>query len=294
MGHHHHHHHNQNLKVAFFLNLSFTIIEIIGGILTNSMAIFSDALHDLGDTLGIGLSIYFEKISEKGSDKHYSYGYRRFSVISALINSMILLLGSAFIVYESIPRILEPQQVDAEGMLYLAILGVSVNGIAVWKIKKGNKGNSINQRAIMLHLMEDVLGWVAVLLGSIVMYFWDFPIIDPILSLLISIYILWNVAKNIKQVANIILQAIPKNINIDKLKEQITGLNNVSSLHDLHFWSMDGEYNIASMHVVVLSNTTQNDVVELKKIIRNISKRHNIEHPTIEIEYQDEECNLCN
>ena len=153
MGHHHHHHHNDNLKVAFFLNLSFTIVEIIGGVLTNSMAIFSDALHDLGDTLGIGLSIYFEKISEKGSDKHYSYGYRRFSVISALINSMILLLGSAFIVYESVPRLIEPQKVDAEGMFYLAILGIFVNGIAVWKIKKGSKGKVmkiINEQYILV------------------------------------------------------------------------------------------------------------------------------------------------
>ena len=292
MGHHHHHHHNDNLKVAFFLNLSFTIVEIIGGILTNSMAIFSDALHDLGDTLGIGLSIYFEKISEKGSDKRYSYGYRRFSVISALINSMILLLGSAFIVYESVPRLMNPQKVDAEGMFYLAILGVFVNGIAVWKIKKGSKGKSINERAIMLHLLEDVLGWVAVLVGSVIMYFWDVPIIDPILSLMISVYILWNVAKNINQVANIILQAFPKNIDIDKLKEKITGLKNVLSIHDLHFWSMDGEYNIASMHVVIHLDATQEDVVELKKIIRNITKRYNIQHPTIEIEYQNEECSL--
>lgn len=294
MGHHHHHHPNENLKIAFFLNLSFTVVEIIGGIMTNSMAIFSDALHDLGDTLGIGLSIYFEKISEKGSDKHYSYGYRRFSVISALINSMILLLGSAFIVYESIPRILEPQEVNAEGMVYLALLGVFVNGMAVWKIKKGSKGKSINERAIMLHLMEDVLGWVAVLVGSIIMFFWHVPIIDPILSLLISVYILWNVAKNIKQVANIILQAIPKDIDIDGLKNKITGLKHVSSIHDLHFWSMDGEYNIASMHVVVQSEATQSDLVELKKTIRNVSKRYNIQHPTIEIEYQDEDCHLCN
>lgn len=193
-GHHHHHHHSTgNIKVAFFLNLGFAIIEIIGGLFTNSLAILSDALHDLGDSLSLGLAWYFQKYSEKERDQKYTYGYQRFSLLGAYINTIILIIGSIFIIQKSVTRILHPEEVEALGMILLAILGILVNAAAVLKLQKGT---SLNEKVVTLHLMEDILGWVVVLLGSILMYFIYLPIIDPILSLGISIYILYNAFKN--------------------------------------------------------------------------------------------------
>ena len=187
---HHHHHDTENISTAFFLNLAFTIIEIIGGLMTNSVSIMSDALHDLGDSLSLGLAWYFQKVAKKGRDKTFSYGYKRFSVLGAMINAIVLVIGSVFILQESIPRLWQPETPNAQGMFWLAILGILVNGAAVLKLKKGT---SLNEKVISLHLLEDVLGWAAVLIGSVLMYFFDLPIIDPLLSIGIAFFILTNV-----------------------------------------------------------------------------------------------------
>ena len=183
--HHGHHHHGdvKNLGIAFILNVCFTIIEIVGGILTNSVAILSDALHDLGDSLSLGLAWYFQRLSEKGRDRNFSYGYKRFSVLGALITSVVLVIGSVIIIYSAVSRLQHPQISNGLGMLGLAVLGILVNGAAVVRLKGSS---SVNSRAVMLHLMEDVLGWVAVLIGSLFIYFFDWQIIDPILSLMIA------------------------------------------------------------------------------------------------------------
>ena len=192
--HNHSHNHSEgNIKIAFFLNLGFTIVEIIGGLYTNSLAILSDALHDLGDSLSLGLSWYFQRLSKKGSTKKFSYGYKRFSLLGAIINSIVLVVGSIFILSKAIPELFNPEETNAQGMLYLAILGVVVNGAAVFKLRKGK---SLNEKVVSLHLLEDVLGWVAVLIGSIVMIYFDLPFVDPLLSILISIFVLYNVYRN--------------------------------------------------------------------------------------------------
>ena len=181
---HHHSHSNgtniANIKIAFFLNLFFTVFEIIGGYLTNSVAIAADALHDFGDSLSLGLSWFLEKYSLKGRSQKFSYGYRRFSLLSALINSLVLIIGSAFVLWHTIPRLFHPQSVNVKGMLLLAIGGILINGIAVLKIR--NKNNSLNEKTVSWHLLEDVLGWVAVLIISIVNSFKEIAILDPLLD----------------------------------------------------------------------------------------------------------------
>ncbi len=286
---HHHHHHSdtENIKVAFFLNLAFTIIEIVGGIMTNSVAILSDALHDLGDSLSLGLAWYFQKVSKKGPDKAYSYGYKRFSLLGALINSVILIVGSLFILREAVPRIWNPEPADAGGMIGLAILGVIVNGAAVLKLKDGT---SLNEKVVSVHLMEDVLGWVAVLIGAIVMYFFDLPIIDPILSVLIACFIFYNVFKSLQHTSKIILQGIPNNIDEQKIRVYLQGIPEIESLHNLHIWSMDGEYNILTVHIVLKENKSVNELVALKKEIRHELLHQNIHQVTIEFEVMGEEC----
>ncbi|MDY7396344.1 cation diffusion facilitator family transporter [Aureibaculum sp. 2210JD6-5] len=290
MAHQHGHHHNTgNIKVAFFLNLVFTIIEFIGGIYTNSLAIMSDALHDLGDSLSLGLSWYFQKLSNKGATKKFSYGYKRFSLLGAIINSIVLVVGSVFIIKEAIPGLVNPQQVNAKGMMWLAILGILVNGAAVFKLKQGT---SMNERVVSLHLLEDVLGWAAVLIASIVMQFWDIPILDPILSLLIAAFILFNVFKNIKETLRIILQGTPKQISVEAIRNQLKNMPEINEIHDCHVWSLDGEYNLCSLHVSLNdSSVSINDTQSIKQKIRKLlHDDFEIEHVTLELESSNEDC----
>ena len=249
--HHHDHQHGdvKNIKTAFFLNLSFTIIEFVGGILTNSVAILSDAVHDLGDSISLGLAWYFQKVAKKPRTKEFTYGYKRFSLLGAVINSVILLVGSVLIMVHAIPRLFNPQQPNVEGMLLLAVLGVVVNGLAVLRLRKGS---SINEKVVSLHLLEDVLGWLAVLVGAGIMYFVDAPFIDPLLSIAIALYILFNVYRNIRQSLHIILQGSPLEIDLSEVKQSILSIDGVGGVHDLHAWSVDGEYNVLTAHVVLV------------------------------------------
>ncbi len=291
--HHHSSYHDhreipqKNLQTAFLLNFFFTIIEIVGGFLTHSMAIMSDAVHDLGDTVAIGLSWYFEKFSLRKRDNQFSYGYRRFSLVAALMSSIVLLVGSFFIIFEAIPRIKEPAAVNGTGMLGLACLGILINGFAVLKLKTGK---SANEKVVRLHLLEDVLGWGAVLIGSILIILFDIPVIDPILSLLISGYILWNVFSNLRDIVRVFLQGIPGDINIDKVVEKMKTVPNVESVHDVHIWSLDGQYHVLSAHIVVPDDLDKERIVIMKNNIRKVIRQFDIEHETLEVGYLSESC----
>lgn len=289
--HHQHHHHEdvKNIKVAFFLNLSFTIIEFIGGILANSMAILSDAVHDLGDSFSLGLSWYFQKVAKRPRSKNFTYGYKRFSLLGAVINSVVLLVGSVLILIHAVPRLFNPQQPDVKGMLLLAVIGVIVNGAAVFRLRKGH---SINEKVVSLHLLEDVLGWAAVLVGAGIMYFVDAPFIDPLLSVGISVFILINVYRNLRQSMRIILQGSPAAMNTDEVEAAISAFNEVVGVHDLHVWSVDGEYNVLTVHVVLSCPSTPDALHALKTEIREKLHSLGIQHSTIEFETQDEDCEM--
>jgi len=289
MGHEHHHEDVKNIKVAFFLNLFFTLFEIAGGFFTNSMAILSDAVHDLGDCLSLGMAWYFQKISRKRSDNSFSYGYKRFSLLGAIINSIVLTVGSIFILTEAIPRIFHPEKTQAAGMFFLAIVGVLVNGLAFFRLKKGS---SLNEKVVSLHFLEDVLGWVAILVGAIIMYFFNVPLIDPVLSVGIAIFILFNVYKNIRQTLHIILQGIPVDIDVAELTEQLQQFKGIENVHDLHVWSVDGNYNVLTIHIVMVNSLDIQEITELKVKIRNSLKLKGIQHATIEFETRDEQCDF--
>ena len=292
MGHHHDHSHNRsegNVKVAFFLNLSFTIIEIIGGLYTNSLAILSDALHDLGDSFNLGLSWYFQKLSKKGRTKTFSYGYKRFSLLGAIINSIVLVIGSIFILTKAVPELFIPGDTNVEGMLYLSILGIVVNGAAVFKLRKGK---SLNEKVVSLHLLEDVLGWVAVLIGSIIMMYTDAPFIDPLLSVFISLFVLYNVYKNLRKSMLVILQGIPEDVSLEDIRDKLKDISEISDVHDNHVWSMDGEYNILTIHLQLDKDYKLSEQAKLKEKVRSQLKDESINHITIEFEGQDENCEL--
>jgi len=253
------------------------------------MAILSDAVHDLGDSFSLGLSWYFQKIAKRPRTKNYTYGYKRFSLLGAIINSVILVVGSVLILMNAIPRLFHPQQPDVKGMLLLAVLGVIVNGAAVLRLRKGR---SLNERVVSLHLLEDVLGWLAVLVGAGIMYFVDAPFIDPLLSIAISAFILFNVYRNIRQSLRIILQGSPDLVDVDEIEKAILKTDNVEGIHDLHVWSIDGEYNVLTMHVVLSTSLPMLQLHKLKIGIRGKLLSMGIQHSTIEFETPDEDCEM--
>lgn len=295
MSHNHSHHHHDhaptgaNIKAAIWLNSLFAVLEIAGGLYTNSVAILSDALHDLGDSVSLGLAYYFEKKSVRGRDESYSYGYKRFSLLGAFISSMILVIGCIFIITEALERLSDPEPPDARGMFLLAVVGLAVNLFAMLRLKKGD---SITERVLSLHFMEDVLGWAAVLIGSIVMMMADVPILDPILSLLIAGYILSNVYKNLKDVFKILLQGTPESVELSEIRKKILSIPEVIDTHDVHTWTMDGRYNIMTLHVVLKKDTTPEKTESIKKEIRHRMDHMNIQHMTIETETEDQTCTL--
>jgi cobalt-zinc-cadmium efflux system protein len=287
-----HNHHSKttgNIRAAFFLNLCFTVIELIGGFVTNSMAILSDALHDLGDSLSLGLSWYLEKYASKKRDAQYTHGYARFSLLSALINAVVLITGSIFILIEAIPRIFNPQQPDTDGMMWLALLGILFNGMAVARLQGSN---SMNQKMVSWHLLEDVLGWVGVLIIAVVMKFYQVPILDGLFSVLFTLFILFNVVKNLKKTLKIFLQGIPENMDVEKLLMDLQSIPNIVSSHDLRIWSMDGQQIVMTLHIVVPAQSSKPEIIQVKNLVVSTARQHGISHVTTEIEYEGEACDL--
>lgn len=288
---HHHadHSSSDNIKVAFLLNFGFTLIEIAGGLLTNSVAILSDALHDAGDSIVLGLSWYLAKVSLKTRDEKFSYGYKRFSLLAAFISSVVLLTGTFIILFEALPRLIYPETVHVNGMIGLAILGVIVNGIPVLRLQSGK---TQNERIVRLHLLEDVLGWIAVLIVSVVMLLTDWLILDPLLSITITLYIGWQAFHHLKETIAIFLQATPANFALAQLETELVRGLDIQSIHDVHLWTLDGEYNVLSLHIVVTQHLALEDIIRVKQQARGLLKQYNIHHATIEIEYEHEQCEL--
>lgn len=272
----------KNIFIAFILNLSFSIFEFIGGIFSNSVAIMSDSIHDMGDALSIGASYFLEKKSKKKPDNKYTYGYIRYSLIGSTITTTILLVGSSLVIYNAILRIINPEEINYNEMIIFAIIGVIINFIAAYFTKEGD---SLNQKSVNLHMLEDVLGWIVVLIGAIIMRFTDIWLIDSILSILVAIFIFINALKNFKLIIDVFLEKTPKNINITELKEHLLKIENIIDVHHIHVWSMDGFKNYATVHVVV-----ENLNVDIKNKIREELKEHGIDHVTIEIESKNEKC----
>ena len=276
-----------NIFVAFLLNFVFVIIEAVGGFLTNSIAILSDAIHDFGDCVAIGTAYVLERKSNKKANQKYSYGYKRYSIISALLSSAILLVGGAVVVYTSILRIINPKSIDGLGMLIIASVGVIINGFAVLRTAKSH---NINEKAISLHLLEDVLGWVVVLIGSIFVFLFDIAIIDPILSIIVTIFVVYNVIKHLVEIVGILTEKTPKNFDTAKFKADIMQIEYVYDVHHIHVWSLDGETSLATLHVTIKPNVELQNFHEIKRKIYHIGKNYNIGHLTIQLDTIDEHC----
>ena len=276
----------KNILIAFLLNLFFAILEFIGGIFTNSVAIISDSIHDLGDSLSIGISYILEKKSKKKPDETYTYGYVRYSLLGSILTTTILICSSIFVIYNAIIRLMNPVEINYNGMVIFAIIGFITNLIASYVTKDGE---SLNQKAVNIHMLEDVLGWLVVLIGAIIMKFTDIKAIDSILSILVAIFILINALKNLNEIIDIFLEKKPKNIDIDELSEHILKIKGVKDIHHIHIRSIDGFNNYLTMHVVVDKYDSK-----IKHEIKEELHEHNIIHSTIEFEEKDEQCESIN
>lgn len=277
----HSHDGRKNIRTALFLNIGFTIIELIGGILTNSLAILSDALHDFGDTIVLSLAWFAEKKSEQGPDEKRTYGYARLSVFSALASGAVLIGGSLFIISQAIPRLFSPEPVHAPGMMALAVVGIVFNTIGALRLKKGE---GVNEKVLSWHLFEDVLGWTAVLIGGALIYFFDLPILDPIITIGFTLFILWGVIRSMGEVSNILLEGVPERIHLQALKSDIRNIEGVEGLHDVHVWSLEGKTNVLSGHIIIKPQSVDDGRSIQQKVKMMLKEKHDIEHATLEIE----------
>lgn len=278
---------SQRMGWAFLLNLSFSIIEFIGGWLTNSTAIMADAVHDLGDSLSIGSGWLLDRLGNRKPDSQFTYGYRRLSLVGALVNGLVLISGSIWVISEALPRLLDPVMPHTEGMIALAVLGVTVNSFAAYKLKAGK---TLNEKILNWHLMEDVFGWLAVLLVALVMPIVDMPILDPLLSVGFTLFILINVVKTVLKTGRLFIQATPSANTVDTITQSLLSLDKVESVHHLHLWSLDGEQHVLTAHIRAYPLDSLEDYSRLKETIHTALSSEDIAHTTIEIELSDERC----
>ncbi len=273
---------DKKILIAFILNLSFSVFEVIGGVYTGSVAILSDALHDMGDAASIGIAYFLEGKSKRQPDSRYTYGYGRYSVLGGFITTAILLFGSLAVVAGAVRRIINPAEINYNGMIILAVLGVIINLIAA---RVTHSGDSVNQKAVNLHMLEDVLGWMVILVGAVIMRFTDFSLIDPIMSIGVAIFILISALKNLKEIADIFLEKSPEETDADELKTHLTALEGVKDVHHIHLWTISGKGTYATMHIVC-----QGDFSSVKAKVREELREHGIVHAALETENENEHC----
>ena len=264
--------------LAFFLNLSFAIVEFIAGGIFGSSAVLADSVHDLGDALAIGFSAFLETISNREEDNHYTLGYKRFSLLGAMVTAVILMTGSGMVILENLVKLFHPQPVNEEGLLWLGIIAISVNVLASLVIRKGQ---TKNESILSLHFLGDTLGWVAVILMAVVLRFTDWYILDPLLSLAISFFILSKAIPRFWSTLKIFLDAVPEGVDIKQVKNDLEQLDNVASINQLNLWTMDGLEKNAIVHVC-LDHVKHMEVC--KESIRDLLKESGFQNVTIEVD----------
>ncbi len=278
-----------HLLIPFILNLIFTIVEFIGGILTNSIALISDSIHDIGDSISIGVSMILEQISKKPTDDYYTYGYKRYSLLGGLISSIVLIIGSGIIIYEAIPRLISPKSIHSQELIYFAVLGLTVNLFAAMRARRGK---SINEKVISLHLFEDALGWAALLIAAILIELFHIFWIDPVLSIVFTLYILSHVYKNIKSIINVFMEIAPTKPSVEEVSSHLQENKFIKDVHHIHLWTIDGIIKLATLHIVLYDHVSKQKFIETQVFAHQLLKELGIHHSTIEFEYEGNPCDL--
>ncbi|WP_247917126.1 cation diffusion facilitator family transporter [Streptococcus oralis] len=275
-----------SIWLAFFLNLSYAIVEFIAGGIFGSSAVLADSVHDLGDAIAIGISALLETISNREEDRQYTLGYKRFSLLGAMLTAVILMIGSVLVILENITKIVHPQPINEEGILWLGIIAVAINVLASIVVRKGK---TKNESILSLHFLEDTLGWLAVILMAIILKFTDWYILDPLLSLVISIFILTKAIPRFWSALKIFLDAVPEGVDIKKVKNDLEQLDNVASVNQLNLWTMDGLEKNAIIHVCL---KRIEDMEASKTAIRHYLKDIGFHNITIEVD-SDQASHAC-
>ena len=272
----------RNMMIAFMLNLSFALFELVGGMWIGSIAILSDAIHDVGDAVSIGLAWALERRSRKPPNDTYTYGYARYSLIGGWITATVLIGGSLVMIGHAVDRMVNPTEIHYNGMILLAVIGVCVNGCAAFFT---HTGDSLNRKAVHLHMLEDVLGWAAVLVGAVAMRFTDLAIFDPILSVGVALFILIQAVRNAKGIVEVLLEKVPAHIKTADIREDIQAMDGVLDVHHIHVWSLDGQRHAATVHAVI-----DGEPHTIKKAIREAVRKRGVGHVTVETETAQEPC----
>ncbi|MBP3791030.1 MAG: cation transporter [Methanobrevibacter sp.] len=276
--HHHHKKAGENLAFVFFMNLAFNIIVVIGALATNSMAILADFIHDASDTISIAVAWILEHVAQRDSTDNYSYGYQRFSILGAVIISIFVIIMAFVILSEAIPRLFAPEGVDAGRMLVVAIIGIIFKSISVYRL---HDGETFNERAILFHQLGDIFEWVAILILSLVLMFWDgAQYLDPFVSIGIAFWLIFNLGRNLYKSVEVLLQKTPNYFDVDEFKKSIEGIEGVNAVEDFHVWSLDG---IDSVMTVKVDVDFGKNVEEIKKEIYDISAKYHVVDITIEL-----------
>jgi cobalt-zinc-cadmium efflux system protein len=277
--HHHHKKAGENLAFVFFINLAFNIVVIAAALATNSMAILADFIHDASDTISIALAWFLEHVAQRNSTDKYSYGYQRFSILGAVIISIFVIIMAFVILSEAIPRLFAPESVDAGGMLAVAIVGIVFKFVSVYRL---HKGETYNEKAIFFHQLGDIFEWVAILILSLVLMFWDgAQYLDPFVSIGIALWLIFNLGRNLYKSIEVLLQKTPDYFDVDEFRQSIEDIEGVNAIDDFHIWSLDGIDSVMTLKVDV---DFGKDVGEIKKEIYAISKKYHVVDITIELE----------
>ena len=267
-----------SIWLAFFLNLSYAIVEFIAGGIFGSSAVLADSVHDLGDAIAIGISALLETISNREEDRQYTLGYKRFSLLGAMLTAVILMIGSVLVILENVTKIVHPQPVNEEGILWLGIIAVTINVLASLVVRKGK---TKNESILSLHFLEDTLGWLAVILMAIILRYTDWYILDPLLSLVISIFILSKAIPRFWSTLKIFLDAVPEGVETSDLEKDLEALPNVKSVNQLSIWSMDGLENNAVVHICIWD---WEQMMETKEVVRQFLEERGVQNITIEVD----------
>lgn len=269
----------KNISFAFFLNIIFMVIVTIGAIFTNSMAILADLLHGLSDTFALGFSWFFQRFSEKKEDEKFTYGYRRFSLLGAIITSTIIILGSIYVFFESIDRLFAPVTPHAEGMILVAIFAIILKTASVLKLRSSK---TLNEQAVSIHLIGDLLGWIVLLGVGITLLFYNIPDLDVFLSIAITIWMVYNLAKTLFFSFKILLLRAPEKINQSKLKSEILSIEGIDDIVKFYLWSIDDQKNILTVKIHLTDDLKVSDTEKIKEAIDNLCLLHGIEEINIE------------
>lgn len=284
---HHHHANKKALLISFILITVYMVIEVIGGLLTNSLALLSDAGHMLSDAISLGLSLFAFKFGEKIADDNRTYGYKRFEILAALFNGALLIVISLYILWEAYHRFLSPPSVASIGMLTIAAIGLAVNVLVAWILMKGDTSENLNLRSAFIHVIGDLLGSVGAVVAALLIMFMGWNFADPIASVLVALLILVSGYRVAKDAVHVLMEGKPKNVDMEEIKEKLLGLANVKNVHDLHIWSITSDFPSLSCHLVV-ENQEDRDVI-LQQAADILCKEFAIEHTTIQIEGEGSE-----